>query len=194
MENNDTLLELKEQMKNLRQIVDNQRIINDRMLRKTYQTGLTSLKKQSSMSYIFAAIAMICSPSLMHSGFSIWFVVLTDVMMVICIIATIVCNRRLPDMNSDMVTAAKALTDFKMFYVNWLKYGIMMILFYIAFGVTEIIMSESIDGMELPFICGMGAGLVIGGAVGLKMRRNIIKSTEELISHIESIKDDSQGL
>lgn len=193
MDNNDTLLEMKEQMQELRRIIDNQTIINKKMFRKAYQTSLSSLKRQSSMAYIFAAIAIILSPSLYYSGLSIWFVILTDLMMVICVIATVLCNRHLPDMNSDMVTAAKGLTEFKMFYVNWLKYGIIMILFWIGFGVTEIIMSESTKGMELPFICGMGVGVIIGGAIGLKMRRKIILSAEELIEQIESIRSESEA-
>ena len=193
MDNNDTLLEMKEQMQELRRIIDNQTIINKKMFRKAYQTSLSSLKRQSSMAYIFAAIAIILSPSLYYSGLSIWFVILTDLMMVICVIATVLCNRHLPDMNSDMVTAAKGLTEFKMFYVNWLKYGIIMILFWIGFGVTEIIMSDSTKGMELPFICGMGVGVIIGGAIGLKIRRKIILSTEELIEQIESIRSESEA-
>ena len=188
MENNDTLLELKEQMEELRKVIDKQNIINEKMLRKVYQTGLGSLKRQSSMTYIFASIAILCSPSFLYIGFSIWFVILTDLMMVVSIIATAICNRHLPDMNSDMITAAQGLTEFKMFHVNWLKYGIIMILFWIGFCITEIIMNKSMEDLELPIIVGMGVGIVIGAAIGFKIYRKIIISTEELIAQIESVK------
>ena len=91
-------------------------------------------------------------------------------------------------MNSDMITAAQGLTEFKMFHVNWLKYGIIMILFWIGFGITEIIMNKSMEDMELPVIVGMGVGIVIGAAIGFKIYRKIIISTEELIAQIESVK------
>ena len=63
-----------------------------------------------------------------------------------------------------------------------------MILFWIGFGITEIIMNKSMEDLGLPIIVGMGVGIVIGAAIGFKIYRKIIISTEELIAQIESVK------
>ena len=63
-----------------------------------------------------------------------------------------------------------------------------MILFWIGFCITEIIMNQSMEDLGLPIIVGMGVGIVIGAAIGFKIYRKIIISTEELIAQIESVK------
>ena len=49
-------------------------------------------------------------------------------------------------------------------------------------------MNQSMEDLELPIIVGMGVGIVIGAAIGFKIYRKIIISTEELIAQIESVK------
>ncbi|MGM9735711.1 MAG: hypothetical protein ACI3ZL_04805 [Candidatus Cryptobacteroides sp.] len=189
MENNDTLTEMRQQMQILREKLENQKIVNNRILKKSYRNGLSSLKARSSATYYFAAVAMLLAPSLHLNGFSIWFVGLTELMMIGCIIATVITNRHLPDMNSDLVSAAEGLSRFKMMYVEWLKYGILLMLFWIGWMVGEIIVRDFAEGSRIAFICGAGAGIIIGLIIGFSIRRKIIRSTEELISQLESIKE-----
>ena len=192
MENNDTLIEMRQQMQALREKLDNQKIVNNKILRKAYQSGLSSLKMKSSKTYFFAGIAMLFAPSLYASGFSIWFVGLTELLMLVSIIATVVTNRHLPDMNSDLVSAAEGLSKFKMMYVEWLKYGITIMLFWIGWLVGEIIVQDFAEGFKIPFICGASVGIILGAVIGFRLRRKIINSAEELLSQIESIKESEK--
>ena len=189
MESNDTLTQMRSQMQALRDKLENQRIISSELLKKSYRSGLSSLKTKSSMTYIFALIAMLCAPSFYVTGFSIWLVCLTELLMLVCIIATVLTNRHLPDMNSDLVTAAEGLSKFKMKYVAWLKYGIILMLFWIGWIIGEIIGRKSFDGNEIYFICGAAIGLVIGILAGFRIRRKIIEPTEELLDQIEGLRE-----
>lgn len=189
MENNETLTQMRSQMQALRDKLESQKIISSELLKKSYRSGLSSLRAKSNQTYVFAAIAMLCAPSFYKTGFSIWFVCLTEVMMIVCIIATALTNRHLPDMNSDLVSAAEGLSKFKMKYVDWLKYGIIMMLFWIGWIIGEIIGRESFDGKEIFFICGAAAGITAGAVVGFRLRRKIIQSTEELLEQLRSLRD-----
>lgn len=189
MDNNDTLTQMRSQMQALRDKLKNQKIITNELLEKSYRSGLSSLKSKSRQTYIFAAISMLCAPSFYKIGFSICYVCLTELLMIICIIATAMINRNLPDMNNDLLSAAEGLSKFKMKYVNWLKYGILLMLFWIGWIIGEIIGRDIFDGNEIYFICGAAAGIIIGAIVGFKLRRNIIQSTEELIDQIKSLQE-----
>lgn len=188
MESNDTLTQMRDQLQALRDKLDNQKIITSELLRKSYRSGLSSLKARSSLTYIFAILAMLCAPSFYKIGFSIWFVCLTELLMLACIIATAMTNRYIPDMNSDLVSAAEGLSKFKIKYVAWLKYGIILMLFWIGWIIGEIIGRKSFDGNEIYFICGAAIGLVISILAGFRIRRKIIESTEELLDQIEGLR------
>ena len=88
MENNDnTFREMQEQMQQLREKLDNQKIVNERILKKSCSQTASRLRFKANLPILFGAAAMLTAPSLLNLGISMAFVVFTWVLMLVCIVA-----------------------------------------------------------------------------------------------------------
>lgn len=87
-----------------------------------------------------------------------------------------------------MIKSGEGLSKFKIKYVAWLKYGIILMLFWIGWIVGEIIGRKSFEEYEIYFICGVTFGIAMGFIIGLRIRRKIIQSAQELLDQIEGLR------
>ena len=114
MENNDTTLrEMQEQMRQLREKLDKQKIVNERILKKSCSQTASRLRFKAYLPILFGVAAILLIPSLRSFGISMGFIIFSWVLMLVCIVATVLTNRHIPQMDSDLVTATKELTRFK---------------------------------------------------------------------------------
>ena len=71
MENNDnTLREMQEQMQQLRDKLDNQKIVNERILKKSCSQTASRLRFKANLPILFGVAAMLLVPSLRSFGVS----------------------------------------------------------------------------------------------------------------------------
>ena len=185
----DTFFEMRQQMQQLRETLENQKIINEKILNRSYRNDLHSLRIRSSRVTVLAVVAMVLTYNFRLIGFSLPFFIATEVMMLGCLVATLITNRHLPQMDSDLVTAAQELRKFKMDYVNWLKIGIPILCFWLAWMVTEVFVRDFPTEFRIPFLSGAGVGIVIGLVIGHRLRRQIIRSAEELLVSLENLRE-----
>ncbi len=180
--------EMHRQMQTLKEKLDKQEMVSDRLLRKSYRSGLNSLQWQARRQTILGVVAVLMPVIFPIIGFSTVFFIISEVLMAACLIATVVVNSRLPRMDQDLVSAARDLTRFKAGYVDWLKYGIVIAIFLLSWLVTETIVRDFSSEMKIAFLAGVSAGAVLGAVFGLKMRNQIIRSAEEIIAQIEELE------
>lgn len=185
----DTFSEMRQQMQRLRETLENQKIVNAKILKRSYRNDLHSLRIRSSRVTVLAVVAMVLAYNFRLIGFSLPFFIATEAMMLGCLIATLITNRHLPQMDSDLMTAAEELRKFKMAYVNWLKIGIPALCIWLAWMVTEVFVRDFPTEFRIPFLTGAGVGIVIGLVVGLRLRRQIILSAEELLASVENLRE-----
>lgn len=185
----DTFTDMREQLQQLRETLENQKIINEELLKRSYKKDLHSLRVRSSRITVLAVVAMALVFNFLVIGFSWPFFIFTELMMLGCLAGTLITNRHIPQMDSNLVTAAEELQKFKMNYVNWLKIGIPMILFWMTWMMTEIFVRDFPESFRLSFLAGSVVGVVIGLVLGLRLRRQIILSAEELLANLESLKE-----
>lgn len=193
MENTDNILnEMQQQLRQLKEKLEGENIINDKLLRSAYRKTLGSLQRKALRQTIIEVIAMLLCLNLLRMGFSIPFVIATEIMLAFCLIATIVINNRLPKMDTDLVTAAKGIVRFRKGYANWLWVGIPLLTVWMG-GMCYEIMRNQIFPSEarVPMLIGLGVGLVIGGALGLMMRHNILSKSDETIAQIRDLTNDN---
>ena len=190
MENNDTTLrEMQEQMQQLREKLDNQKIVNERMLKKSCSQTANRLKFKANIPILFGVAACLLAPSLLNMGASIYFVIFTWVLMLVCIVATVLTNRHIPNMDKDLVTAAQELTRFKKIHAEWIKFAIPMVILWVGFLVWDFLRNNDLDQAAIiAFLAGIGTGIVLGGIVGLKMRRDQLNAADELLAQIEELR------
>ena len=193
MENTDnTLREMQQQMQQLREKLNKEQIINERLLQKSCRQTVDRLKFKSNLPIVFAIIAILCSPAYLSFGISPWFLIFTCVLMLVSIVATILTNRHIPQMDKDLVTATNELTRYKKIHAEWLKYSIPALIVWLGCLIWDFLKNQTISQMELfGFIAGISTGLILGILLGLKIRRDQLNAADELISQIEELQKDA---
>ncbi len=194
METTDkTILEMQEQMKELREKLESQKIVNDSLLRKSFRQNASRLKSKANVPLIFGVAAILLAPSYLNIGASWISVVVTWVLMLICIVATIICNRHIPQMDRDLVTAAEELTKFKKFHAEWLKFAIPAIIIWLGILIWDILRGEQMSQAEsIGFFAGLAVGATLGLIIGLKMRRDQLDAADDLLDQIEDLRAEKQ--
>ena len=192
METTDnTLREMQQQMKQLREKLESQKIVNDRLLRKACGQSLSRLRFKSNVPLVAGIIAILCMPAFHTFGISWWFIIFTEVMMLFCIGATLYTNRYIPRMNKDLVTAAKDLKRYRKITDDWIKIGIPLLIVWLGLLIWDFIHNMGGDSLKTySFLGGVAAGIVLGGAAGLKIRRDQLDSADELIAQIEELQGE----
>ena len=193
MENTDnTLREMQQQMQQLREKLNKEQIINERLLQKSCRQTVDRLKFKSNLPIVFAIIAILCSPAYLSFGISPWFLIFTCVLMLVSIVATILTNRHIPQMDKDLVTATNELTRYKKIHAEWLKYSIPALIVWLDCLIWDFLRNQTISKVEFyGFIAGISTGLILGILLGLKIRRDQLNAADELISQIEELQKDA---
>ena len=193
MENTDnTLREMQQQMQQLREKLNKEQIINERLLQKSCRQTVDRLKFKSNLPIVFAIIAILCSPAYLSFGLSPWFLIFTCVLMLFSIVATILTNRHIPQMDKDLVTATNELTRYKKIHAEWLKYSIPALIVWLGCLIWDFLRNQTISKVEFyGFLAGISTGLILGILLGLKIRRDQLNAADELISQIEELQKDA---
>lgn len=184
------IIEMQEQLRQLKEKLEGQKIIDERLLRNAYRSNLGSLQKKARSEIALVIVAMVlCGSSFTLLDFPAAFIICTELMLLAALIATLVIVRWLPQMDSDLLTASEGVARFRMAYVNWIKYSIPVLILWIAY-LVYVVLNLDILPMELKysFFGGGAIGLVIGLILGLKQRRDIISRSEELLEQIKDLR------
>ncbi len=193
MENNDnTLREMQEQMQQLRDKLDSQKIVNERILKKSWSQTASRLRFKANLPILFGVAAMLMVPALRELGVSMGFIIFTWVLMLVCIVATILTNRHIPQMDRDLVTATQELTRFKKIHAEWIKFAIPMIIVWVGYLCWDLFRNGSgIDPMlRYGFLAGVVAGVILGGLLGFKIRRDQLNAADDLLDQLEELHRD----
>jgi uncharacterized membrane protein len=190
METNDnTLLEMQQQMQQLRDKLDKQKIVNERMLNRACSRNLDVLRTKARVP-IFAGLAIVFGAASFHNlGLSLAFMIFTAIAGVAGVVAASLVNANLPKMDQDLVSAGEGLAKFRRAQENWMKYSIPVGVIWLVWLLTELFLQSRSDSETVwMIVAGLAFGLVVGILLGRKNRRAIFKNTDELLAQIEELK------
>ncbi len=190
METTDnTLLEMQQQMKQLREKLESQKIINERILRKSCGRTIDRLRFKSNVPIFAGAAGLALIPFLHHQGFSNLLLIVTGVLMIAGISATLITKQYIPNLDKDLVSATTELSKFRRINADWIKYGLPALFVWLGVLIWDVASNHMFSGSELyGFIAGASVGLVLGLVLGLKNRRDILNASDDLLSQIEDLK------
>lgn len=193
MENNVNqiaeLEEMRSQVALLRQKLDNEAIVTDKLLRDAMKRKANTINANAwvsvGASVFVIAWALLYLPSY---GFSWWFSGITIVMMLVCDFFTWKYHKNVnkKTMNSDLVTVAKVMKKLKEDYQNWMKYAIVMICFWFSWLTTEMCFILNDWKIALISIGILAVSLSIGCFIGMRMHRSVINNADDIIKQIEN--------
>lgn len=191
MEPNDTTFtEMQRQMQQLRDKLEDQKIVNERILRNSCRQTVSRLKIKSNIPIVAGVVVLLSLPSFHYLGFSNLFLIVTAVMMLVCIVATVITNRYIPRVDRDLVTATEELTKFRKINAEWIKFALPMLAVWLGVLVWDVLKNLEMGKAEsYAFLGGVTVGVVVGAVIGLKLRRDILNGADDLMAQIEDLKE-----
>lgn len=197
MENNTLLHEL-EQMRTqigmLKQKLDQQAIVNDIHIRNSMKSKISDLNRTVLGEIIAGVFAVVFCPMFFHIlGCSLVFVIATALMLAISLGLSIVQKINLGKMEDfsqgNLVETAERLSKIRTHYKEWHKIANPVILIWVGWFVYEAVPLLGIDSSTaIRFYSGIGVGLIIGGILGERFNRKVVRKANEILSQIEELK------
>lgn len=185
------LEEMKQQMLLLKKKLEQQKIVNEKMLRSAMKKKLYGLNRKVRVIFTVGILVAICAPAhFTLIGFTPLFCAATALMLLFSAFKTFQYHRKLWRLNlseSNLIELAEELTLLRTRYKNWYKFAWGMLIPWIVWMGYE---ATKIFGEELVwYIGGSAIGIIIGGLIGTRMNNNIIQRTDELLEQIEEYRN-----
>lgn len=198
MENNTIISDELEQMRSqigiLKQKLEKQTIVNDKHIRNSMKSKMTDINRTVRATIFLGAFAIAFAPKVFYKqGCSPAFAITTAVMLAVCLGLTIVQKinlGRMMDLSQEnLVKTAEKLSKVRTHYKEWYKIAIPMVLAWGAWLIYEMVGIYGVDStLAIGYWCGAGTGLVIGGIVGTRINRKVVRQANEILSQIEELQ------
>ncbi len=186
----DRLEEMRVTMAQLKEKLDNQTIINDKLMRETMSNKVRRLNYNVWWSGFGTLFVITFGNYMFHNmGLSNWFLLGTTVMMIVCFLATIIPHSRVKQENvlyGDLKQVAVNVRKLKQLYHDWLKIGLPMVGVWFLWLASELYFVTADWKIFLGLIIPMAVGGIVGGLVGNKLKKGVEDTCDQIISQIES--------
>ena len=191
MNENFNLEEMRQQMTTLKNKLNQQEIVNDRLIRRSMRNEVNSITRRYN---IVMAIGILMVPYgywcfVKLVGLSIFFWIVTSIFMLICAGATFYNSRKISDpglMSHSLVEARKKVASAKKFESNWLLFGIPAVILWMGWFFYEIYQIQGGDFYN-GFFWGGCIGGIIGAIIGIKIHLKTQHQYQDVIDQIEDL-------
>jgi hypothetical protein len=188
------LEEMRSQVAILKKKLDKQTIISDTHIRNSMRSKRSDMTKTIAAS-IFAGVISVpyCTWIFYKFGLSLYFIVATDIMLAVCIGLTIKQRWTLKNLDftqGKLVDVAEKLNKVKTHYHGWIKIALPMILIWVFWLAYEILTKMEPSPMQMGFLSGSAGGIIIGGVIGYRINRKIVRKSTEILKQIQELQDN----
>ncbi len=191
MENENTITEqqeleiLRSQMDILRKKLEQETIVNEKLMRETMKSRVSTINRQGWIS-IGVAILMILWTPLFFNTLSTAFIITTIVFMAVDAIATWIIHKQVNErqlMSEDMRTVANKMKTLKKRYQWSTVIELPLVIAWCVWFTLEIIHITTAPWQLMAGAIAFGA--IIGFFISLKMYRKVIDNCNAIIQQIE---------
>ena len=192
MNNNDFELEnMRQQMETLKKKLDQQEIVNDRLIRHSMEKTASNISRRYNVimvlgilmvPYFYWVFIKLCS-------FSMTFWIGSSIFMLVCVGATYYNSRNLNDSNmmtNNLVDVRRRMARAKKFDADWLFFGVPAVILWFGWFVYEVYLANGYD-LSNPLFWGGCCGGVIGAICGFKMHFQTQRQYQDIIDQIEDL-------
>ena len=190
--NNDFELEsMRQQMNTLKNKLNQQEILNDRVMRRSMRNEVNTITRRY---YIIMAVGLFMVPYgywsfVKLAGLSLFFWIVTSIFMLICVGATYYTCRKINDpnlMNRNLVEARKKVASAKKFEADWLFFGIPAVVLWLGWFLYEVYQIHG-GAIDNGFFWGGCIGGIIGAICGLSLNFKTQRQYQAIIDQIEDV-------
>ena len=191
MNENFNLEEMRQQMTTLKNKLNQQEIVNDRLIRRSMRNEVSNINRRYN---IIMAIGILMVPYgywcfVKLVGLSVFFWIATSIFMLICAGATFYNSRKISDpelMSHSLVEARKKVASAKKFESNWLLFGIPAVILWMGWFFYETYQIQGGDFYNGFFLGGCVGG-IIGAIIGIKLHLKTQRQYQDVIDQIEDL-------
>lgn len=199
MENNTLIsheLELmRSQIGILKEKLEKQSIVNELHIRKSMKSKLSDINRTVNGTIVAGAFAIIyCTWFFWYQKLSPAFTISTFVMLAVCLALTVIQKRTLGSLDfakGNLVETAQKLNKVRTHYKEWYKIAIPMIVAWLGWLTYEMIETMGISPLTAGFFVGAGVGVIIGGFIGYRINRKVVRKASEILDQIEDLQAEA---
>ena len=189
MDNSFELQQLKEQFNILNRSLNNQQIINERLIRASIESKVRNINSDGRKIMaiaILGIIAIIADHYLVN--WSWLFTAVTIVFLLVAVLYNIYFRLGINNadaLNADLIDMRLRTLRFKKMQSRWLWFSIPFLVVWLTWLLYETL---NMIYDPVPTIIGAAIGLVLGLAFGIKQYQRTQRQAKEIISDIENLK------
>lgn len=188
------LEEMREQVAILKKKLDKQTIISDTHIRNSMTSKRSDMTRTITATIIAGLFAVpYCTWIFWKFGFSLYFIIATDIMLAVCIGITIKQRYTLKNLDftqGNLVDVAERLNKVKSHYHEWIKIALPMIILWVSWLAYETLTKMEPSPIQIGFFSGAGIGIIIGGFIGICINKKIVRKSTEILKQIEELQKD----
>lgn len=185
----DELNKMKEQLNLLHQKLNQERIVNDRLVRRVVNKNMSRINRDSFILTLVAAIAIpYCILVFRWMQVSWFFTIITAFFFLLALVFNIYTHRHLKPTdiaNSTFAEVTRRVVRMKLLYARWLRFSIPFLIVWLVGFAYEITTLVEIGADERHGILIGGAiGGVIGAILGIITYRRTQRLANEILNEI----------
>lgn len=188
MEEMNTLEEMRQQIALLKEKLDNEAIVSDKLLRNSMHQRLGVIRRQQVIEYCGGAyVILFGSFAFYRMGLSMWFIIGTALFMIAAMAVNYYEHREFNRQNlynDDLLTVAQTMKQLKQRYVRHILWAIPVLLLWACFFGYNLLEVYDAEGACF-MIGGMVVGLLVGAFIGVVMFRRSCRACDDIISQIK---------
>ncbi|MBO4891016.1 MAG: hypothetical protein J5502_00255 [Prevotella sp.] len=191
MNENFDLENMRQQMTTLKNKLNQQEIINDRLIRRSMKNEVNTITRRY---YIIMALGLFMIPYgywcfVKLCGLSLFFWIVSSIFMLVCVGATLYTLCKINDsnlMNRNLVEARKKVASAKKFEANWLFFGIPAVVLWLGWFLYETYQLHG-GAFSNGLFWGGCIGGIIGAICGLSLNFRTQRQYQDIIDQIEDL-------
>lgn len=191
MDNSLELQQLKEQFDILNNKLNQQQIVNERIIRTSVNSKVRSINRDGRAMVAIAVmgcVAVVADHYLVNWSWP--FTIVTIVFMLVAIYYNIKMRRGINSegaLSSDLIDMRLRALRLRRMQNRWLWFGIPFLVVWIVWLVMETI--KTVSNPE-PLLIGCGVGLVIGAIVGFRQYLRTQRQAADIIADIDNLRNE----
>ena len=189
----DELQEMREQLAALKEKMNAQEMVNDRLIRDILIKKKKSVDKNIWLVGICGLFtATIGNWAFFYLGVSTWFLIGTTVLMLASFLLTIIPHnwvKKADIQSGNLLVAAKQARRLRKLYKDWEIISIIPAIIWAAWLFIEYTAAIEDKQMLYILIGASAIGGIIGGIIGLVLSRKTIHTLDEMIQEIEEMSE-----
>ena len=189
----DELQEMREQLAALKEKMNAQEMVNDRLIRDILIKKKKSVDKNIWLVGICGLFtATIGNWAFSNLGVSTWFLIGTTVLMLASFLLTIIPHnwvKKADIQSGNLLVAAKQARRLRKLYKDWEIISIILAIIWAAWLFIEYTAAIEDKQMLYILIGASAIGGIIGGIIGLVLSRKTIHTLDEMIQEIEEMSE-----